>query len=287
MAKTSDWFWTWIPRLIDRLPRADWPAPGSEYWDGMLAIFGKHRVTEDTADAATLAMMESPSPFPDQFIAAFLVQVKAARTLASGLDPTSFEAASVASSTLRNGLGCEYCDNGGQLCVYHPLPATRRGRPDRVAAHCVCPAGRWLRSRLMAGDAATCRKVVDLADVLSGAAPWQIFPPGIAEWEDRIPAAGGGMALLRSFVKSQKAAMTAARQEQRDVPITTAEVAFAQSLPAAEKDRFYALPARDRRIVMLGAEDSILRARADALMGREAAAVEAEALPPTEDGPAF
>lgn len=273
MARSKDVFMNWVGRLVDRMPRADWPPPASEYWQDLRAVWGKYGISPEVADSALLTMIESPAPFPDQFVSAFLATVRAVRAASGtgpyGVDPTSYEAARIASGALRGGQGCEWCDGSGTLTVYHSAPAATRGLPATAAAHCVCPAGRWVRSNLRSRDAATCRRYVDVAEVLECRTPWMLSPPGVLVDEAEAP---DGLGMLKSLVDGHRMERIVERNDRRTNPIGAAEVAFAQGLPEAEKARFLALSGRDRGLVMR-ANDPVLAPQAAALMGRETAVV--------------
>jgi hypothetical protein len=82
--------------------------------------------------------------------------------------------------------GCADCGGSGQVRVYDPQYDGRRSVerqvmmygeyrrmrfPTYVLGHCVCPMGRWMRSRF-ARDPEMLARIPDLMDVLSGRSWW-------------------------------------------------------------------------------------------------------------------
>lgn len=100
---------------------------------------------------------------------------------------------------------CEHCSGSGQAIVFDP-DYTGRRVVDRqvirhgeittkryamvVSAHCICPMGRWLRSRT---ERETMDRIPDLADILAGRSRWlandptglKPFDPGVRDGSER------------------------------------------------------------------------------------------------------
>jgi len=101
MGHVDGWFLAFVERHTDRFPRPDWPPPDSEFWRGLLGLFARHGVTEDLADFASQALMESPPDYLDKHPSALITRIRAAqRELAdaarkpkpSPRDPENFDA---------------------------------------------------------------------------------------------------------------------------------------------------------------------------------------------------
>lgn len=84
---------------------------------------------------------------------------------------------------------CPYCEGQGLAVVYsptyrgHPLERVRPASgpttlghlvPAMVNASCLCPLGRWMRTRLKPEDLA---RTPDYADVLAGRSRWRARDP--------------------------------------------------------------------------------------------------------------
>jgi hypothetical protein len=173
--RVDDWFWTrFIPLLLARLPRADWPLDDSEFWEGMRQVFVKHGITEPVAADACLAMMESPAPFPDQFVAAFLATVKLvwARSEVTPGGLNDRDSAVQAMRAQFNGSDCNDCQGQGFATRYRrkslgALDVKERPVAPHVTFYCRCPVGRWVERRHREGsdDSRAVRKrIPDLDD---------------------------------------------------------------------------------------------------------------------------
>lgn len=253
----DDWFFEpWLGEHVARhakagLPPLGSPAGDAEY-EGWRSNFVRRGVHDyDVATEASKALMgenlrHSSLHFPR--LLELATEVYAARRLAlsAGLDPDSLDAAQLASAR------CEHCGNGtkgaGMVTVYHPEPDAARKIPATVAAHCVCPAGRWLRKTLGGKDAAILRRIPDLADVLEGRSYYVAFPLVPFDESGRFagrhtPAAM--LAALKSLAHSHRAArrlperpapFTAGRAPVPDDPILAREPAFAPVLHGTPPD---------------------------------------------------
>lgn len=86
--------------------------------------------------------------------------------------------------------GCPYCSGSGQAVVFRrrydgrrvqDLEVVHRGEvvtrpmPMAVAAHCICPMGEWMRSKIR--DLDILSRVPDLSDVLAGRLRWLAEDP--------------------------------------------------------------------------------------------------------------
>jgi hypothetical protein len=169
MPRVDSWFEDWVCRHIERVPRPDWPMPGSEFWETWRAALGRHKVDAPLADLASRAVAEAPPPYLDRQLGAVLDAARALRAsdeAGPGAPAGDWAAAREASRD------CADCAGEGQVSVYH------RTLPRSCAALCACPAGRWL-------DADRSRRPelgrpLRLADVRAGRAPYALDPPAPA-----------------------------------------------------------------------------------------------------------
>lgn len=86
--------------------------------------------------------------------------------------------------------GCPYCAGSGQAVVFdrrydgrrvmerevtHRGEVVTRPMPMVVAAHCVCPMGEWMRSKIR--DIDVLARIPNLIDVLAGRSRWLAEDP--------------------------------------------------------------------------------------------------------------
>lgn len=194
MPTVDAWFWEFTGRHTARFPRPDWPPVEAEFWEGVKSLFVRHGVAEADADAASVALMESPPPFVDRHPEALLNLVRA------GWKSARHEAAGVSGRDEAHALsrGCPECGGDGIAVRFRrrSLGDLRPGgRPvlPSVTLWCVCPMGRWVRQAHLAGPAESreaSRGFLDLADHpwLQGdsAAPYH-RPPTRAELGEDAP----------------------------------------------------------------------------------------------------
>ncbi len=173
MQTVDSWVWEFVDRHQARHPRTDWPVD-EVFWNGFRSALVHHGVTETVAEAASVAMMESPSPFPDQFTSAFVAAVKgvwaSSQVIEKGL--ADRDAAVASMRALFGGRDCDDCHGQG-FAVRYRLASLggrdARGRPlgDAVIFYCLCPLGRWVERCHREGkdDAKSIRRrLPDLAD---------------------------------------------------------------------------------------------------------------------------
>jgi hypothetical protein len=95
---------------------------------------------------------------------------------------------------------CQLCGGGGMPIVFHrEWSGSRIGHregynsleelvqvpfPAEVAAHCVCPLGRWIRSKT---SAYLNRRIPDGADIVNGRSPYGFDEPTIEPDTHPIP----------------------------------------------------------------------------------------------------
>jgi hypothetical protein len=219
MAQVRSWINGFAKRHSERFPHPEWPKPGSEFWLSVERLFARHGVTEAVADEASLALMESPPAHLDRHAEALL---SAARTVFAAAQkggpepPGEREAAQAASR------GCGHCGGQGHAVVFRPVPRPSCSRcgatlppdhlacpeceprarpvPRTVAAHCVCPYGRWVRSRT---EAEMLRRFPDLAEVLAGRSVWLAEDPDVGPVPESMTPLDAREA-LRALIASRR-----------------------------------------------------------------------------------
>lgn len=184
VGEIREWIADFLTRHQDRHDCHDWPndADGvrsfTEMW---VAQFDAEHVTEDEADAASVALGAKPPSYKGEHLARLLEEVKRARQRAGVLSGSYDEAKA-------SSFGCQRCGGTGLTTVYHPDPYPRAGIAETYGAHCVCALGRWMRAKLRPDLAAS---IVDLDAVLKGktAIRWSTEQPegfSTAEWRERL-----------------------------------------------------------------------------------------------------
>ncbi len=87
---------------------------------------------------------------------------------------------------------CPHCDGNGRVIVFHPawdgdrVGKTSAGRPfsAEIAAHCLCPVGRWIRERVEFEEQ---RRIPRVEDIVTGRSKWLMKPPARRD-HDEPPA---------------------------------------------------------------------------------------------------
>ncbi len=159
MAQVESWFWSFVTRHMERVPRADWPSVDGEYWPTFRSELITSGVTEDVAHAASRKLVPRPFGHMDGHIKAFLEQVKAVWT-ESEVAPDDRDAAE------KSSRDCSDCHGNGLTFRRRRLSA---GHPhgDRVVFYCRCAFGRWLERAHREGHESARearRRIHDLAD---------------------------------------------------------------------------------------------------------------------------
>lgn len=201
MATVDSWFDDFIPRLVKRLPRTDWPKAGTEFWTTLRERLVKHGLTEADADAASKEMADNPPQFLDKVWPELLSQAKALWASRQPGEPIDDREAARQAS-----LECPDCGGAGMLTVYHPFPDPTRRIPESTVAACVCPSGRWVW-RAHCRDFKGKPRFVDLAEVAAGRSPWRLDPPWMAEAQavrESLVSAGNFFAAARDLAESMR-----------------------------------------------------------------------------------
>jgi hypothetical protein len=138
MERVDSWLNAFIVRHVARIPRENWPAVNSDYWRGFKAAMVRHGVTEAVAEAASLAMMESPPEYLNGHLPAFLAFCRAEWAAGRAVleAPTDREAAE------RLSRDCPNCGrNGWAIRESVILKSGRVLLPGSL--YCICPLGRF------------------------------------------------------------------------------------------------------------------------------------------------
>jgi hypothetical protein len=178
--RVDAWFTSWVVGHLERIPRDNWPAIGSEYWETVKAVFVRHGVQEVVATQASRMLAEAPPAYLDRHIEALLKRIRevwaSSEVVADA--PDERDAAKRASRD------CDDCGGEGLTARYRKLSAGKAGadgRPlaDRLIFYCRCPMGRWIERTHRTGNAEakdSHKRIPDLA-----AHPW------LWGWEYRFP----------------------------------------------------------------------------------------------------
>lgn len=182
MARVKDWIGGFLQRHKARFAPHDWPADdateeGREFLLGWLTGFATRVVTEDEANAASIALAATPPRFRNEHLPAVLGAIDATRK-ARGCEPgTTREAVRYAS------LDCPHCGGDGLAMAWTVVPDELRKIPETIAAYCVCRHGRWIRQAHAEKHPEHIRRIPDFAAVLAGYTPdWLDHPPGHPEF---------------------------------------------------------------------------------------------------------
>ena len=159
MGNSFEWLDGFMKKFARRLDPPGWPEPGTDEYadfrdDWLYAVSGRS-ITEAEAVEA--------------------IRHEAIAKGQSGDRDTAMAAS-------RN---CPRCEGSGQVRVYDPRYDGRRAierevlmhgevrkvmYPMYTLAHCVCPMGRWMRSKFR--DLDTLSRIPDFAEVLAGRSRW-------------------------------------------------------------------------------------------------------------------
>ncbi len=190
--RVTGWLDGFIARHFVRHPRPDWPAQGSpayhdlkkRWMDAFMSLDPRPRDSE--AEAASLKVHGDAVAFVEDHPSV----VADAITIARQAIVASSQADASKSTPEALSRDCEFCSGSGHATIYRidytGEPVEKR--PDRtgelrptpmvLAAHCVCPMGRWMRGKTPLDLQ---RRILDLEAVLSGnATGWTTDDPTLA-----------------------------------------------------------------------------------------------------------
>lgn len=148
----ENWFWSFIRKHIARSGRGDFPPVtnenGVEFFSNWRSAFIRHGLTEDDANQASSIVCERDL-FPGMHLQAILDAARDLRRLAEMPN-----ADRDIDSARKASWGCKHCGGNGwatfpvHLIYGEPLPPRlERHGNSRAALFCVCPLGRFFKSR--------------------------------------------------------------------------------------------------------------------------------------------
>jgi len=148
----ENWFWPFVRKHIARSGRPDFPVPtteaGAEFFRNWRDAFERHAVSEDEAAQASSIVCERDL-FVGQHLQSLLDAARDVRRLAE--TPNADNDPDAAWKASR---GCRHCGGTGwasypvHLIYGEPLPSRLAACPNASASlSCVCPLGRFYRSR--------------------------------------------------------------------------------------------------------------------------------------------
>jgi hypothetical protein len=150
--KVSEWFTLFVADHVERHPRSDWPSRGEapRFWDGWEALFVRHGVTREAADAASVELMgeelKGIDAHPRRVTDAARRLMRDEAKLGHAGPPDDRAEAE------RLSAGCGLCDGTGQAIRSRAdgspfaltTPAGRKVEAPTLVFACVCPMGRFL-----------------------------------------------------------------------------------------------------------------------------------------------
>ncbi len=148
----ESWFWTFVRKHIARSGRQDFPPPstenGAEFFGNWRSAFVRNGLTQDEAEQASQIVCERDR-FPGQHLEALLDAARDIRRLvATPNADKDADAAWRASRGCRHCGGCGWASYPVHLIYGEPLPPRLEVPGDtRASLFCVCPLGRFFRSR--------------------------------------------------------------------------------------------------------------------------------------------
>lgn len=181
----------WLPEFLDyywpsRFGR-EWPgndnSEGRQIWSQWLKDFIEVGAKQNEADLAAARIKDKGIVLasPGAHLLALVAEIGVIRT-----EVTTQPIASDRDQAASQSWGCKRCAGTGLAPVFHPrytgdstvaIPGNdgvTRMIPGRVAAHCTCPMGRWIRSKT---ESKMLPRIPDLQAVLDGDSRWLAFDP--------------------------------------------------------------------------------------------------------------
>lgn len=172
------WFADFVGRLVDVLPRNDWPNPSSEFWLAYRRAIDRAKLTEPMLDEAIQRLAEAPPQYLDRVLPELLARAREAWTLAAAAGRVEVSSRDDAHLCSRACPDC--CGDGWAIRYRHE--SREPNRPESIAFYCLCPMGRWLRQAHEAGPESgreAARRIPDLAEhprLHLGPVPWSPHP---------------------------------------------------------------------------------------------------------------
>jgi hypothetical protein len=161
-----EWFPEFVQKLIDGVPRQDWPDIDSEFWRIMERAFARDGISEFEAFEALDAVAPRPPMYLDRWTESLLIEVRRIRE--QSRPPGERDRDSVRAECRQ----CAECGGEGLTSRAgwrrYPLndDGSRRdpaGHWVTVSCYCPCNAGRWIKAQ-HAGDESLRGRIIDLTE---------------------------------------------------------------------------------------------------------------------------
>ncbi len=153
----KDWLRDFLEQNWPAFAGSDWSRDGrdcatawKEWLNALIEVKAQRGEAELAAELTAARRDGQVLDSPGAWLSCIVAEIKSIRAAAPG--PGALSERQGASDASRD---CPHCGGEGMAMVDHP--------PGRVAAHCVCPMGRWMRGRT-AQD--MIRRIPDFADHL-------------------------------------------------------------------------------------------------------------------------
>ena len=180
-----EWIQDFLTAHGARFQPYGWPRPGSEEYlafaKGWMTEFALKAVTQAEAEAASTKLMGCPPRHMAEHLPAVMQLVQLARAEVA-------PAAETREAAREQSRRCGYCYGEGLATVWNRDPCYAARRPETVAAHCVCPHGRFIRAKIAEGKETKdiLRRIPDLHDVIAKRdMNWAMHPPSFPDAETR------------------------------------------------------------------------------------------------------
>ena len=188
----KEWLAMFLERHKVRNPRSDWPPPdsneGRDLWRGYLDGFVGLKVKKSEADAASVQLSGGGESldFVEDHLLWILERVQWNRGAIEAMKETKAAATTAQSVGGKPAGDCPHCGGHGLVTCFHPgyigLPTVEvvdavgmpKMIPARIAAHCTCPVGRWIRQRT---EPDLIARIPDAAPVIEGRSRWTLKDP--------------------------------------------------------------------------------------------------------------
>lgn len=156
--RVDAWFYPFVKRHMERMPRNDYAPPGSEFWETIKHAFIKKGVTETVADEASRNLVMTGTVFPDNLCRALLEQVELVWAC-SEVAPDVGDDRKAAEDASRS---CEDCQGNGFAIRWRQHP--EEGKPHHMYFYCWCALGRWIERNHREKQPQTRKRFHDLLD---------------------------------------------------------------------------------------------------------------------------
>lgn len=134
---TEATFLRWADRLMERVPRSDWPDLTGEWWSGVRDLVGEMRPTEPELARLLAGLQRKPPRGLDQLVPRAEEELRAMRAAAADAGPDDRQRAAAESRD------CVECSGCGMASRDRERPGYGRYSASYYCHR--CPMGRWLK----------------------------------------------------------------------------------------------------------------------------------------------